>query len=103
MANTLTTHIIHLDDFSANIDLSTQYPAGMRIHSIEWAVPGAVGDTMVVLSGGISGVTMFHEKCCVAKQSLARPFYNEWYKAPFIKATSGTTNATGSIIICRGI
>lgn len=106
MANSLAGPIIHIDSFSSAVDLSTQYPGGMRIHSIEWAQPKGTTHTMTVLTGGKSGVTIFHEQCVTALQSIIKYFYKEWCAAPYIKissaSASGTSNASGAVIICRG-
>jgi len=99
MANSLRTNPIILDTFTDIIDLSTIWPRGMYIDSIEWVKPGNVGDTFKILSGGPSGVPIFDEECVTAKLSFIRYFPKTPLPALYLTPAAGVEKASGYISI----
>lgn len=102
MANVLNKNPIHIDTFSAAIDLSDYLP-GQETHlsSIEWARPVTQNDKCVIFSGGATGVTLFDEVCIVASQSIIKYFHGAPIGHLYLPATSGVTNKSGVVIITR--
>ena len=102
MANSLTSNPIYIDDFSAEIDLSSQYPSGLLLNSVEWCNPKGTSHEMYIQADGKSGVTIFHAKCSQAKLNIVKNFFGTWHPAPYIRIASGVTNSSGALLICRG-
>lgn len=96
MANRLNTNPIHIDDFSAAIDLADYLAPEVHLDSIEWARPTTATHTAVIFSGGSSGVTIFDEYCVTAHQSIIKYFHGTPLKPPYIAATGV---GSGKIII----
>jgi hypothetical protein len=100
MANSLQTNPVFIDDFSTAIDLTSQFPFGFKVHSIEWVGPKGATHAMVVKAGGEGGVTVF---CAMATggpmQNIIKYFYKQWLLPLYIPKSSGVTNASGSLVI----
>lgn len=78
-------------------------PAGVtriRLHSIEWNMPTAIGHTVVVTDD--DGSVIFRQKATAADQSLVKPFYGIFVKNLNVSSTyaAGTSGiGSGSLVI----
>jgi hypothetical protein len=74
-------------------------PPEVHLDSIEWAHPANVAHWAVVFTGGASGVTVFHEQCTTANQSVIKYFHGLPIKPPYIPAAATNKFGSGALII----
>jgi hypothetical protein len=99
MANSLKTNPIYIDTLTTAVDMADYYPGEMILDSIEWSQPTVISHYGVVLCGGSSGVTIFHEQCTVQNQSVIKYFHGAPV-SPLCFPTAGTSmNASGRYIV----
>lgn len=99
MANNLRSNILYIDTFTSALDLSSQFPSGLKLVSIEWIGPTDTAHTAVVRTGSATGPIIFSKTCAVVNECYEKCYDGIHLDDLYIPVAAGNLFASGALLI----